>query len=867
MASPPSWADRFLEWFCNPDLLEDLQGDLHEIYYAKAKNGPEWRARNVYIWMVLRSFRYSTIKRETTKRTVLGMTQQNFKIALRVLIHDKFNTLLKLMGLTIGIACFVLVGMYVKKELSFDQLHTKKDRIYRVWLKEIYEEDKIFFNAITPLRFMPLLSDNFDEFEEVVQINVNNFLVGEGNNRDDEPIAIISPAFFKVFDFKIVKGNSSAPFDGVKSMLLSKSYATKYFGSKDAIGAEIPVQVGEEVENFTVSAIFEVELFGQRTLDAWFNVGPETYVLLEEEASITTVEKNIGAVVMGYLEGRVDPGVYNIGFQPLLDIHLNADIPPGIAPVGDKNAVYTLGLISLLVLIIACINYTTLSVGQSIRRAKEVGVRKVMGAFRSSLIGQYLSESFIIAIAATAIGVLLAKLSLPVFNQLTDANIAFDLSWTTAGVFFLLALLIGLVSGIYPSFVLARMQTSSILKGIMPSSKNRFQKGMMMFQFMVTVLLISSTLVMQRQLNFMKNKDLGFSYQTTVSVPLYPDPTAERFSEYIGSTMDKGTMLKEKLALYPTIESIGMGSHVFGTSGWGGFAFTDDADNFRRFRVLIADPTYFETFRIKMKMGRPFELNSDLDKRQSVILNQAAVDYFSLRDPLADRLPSREFGDHSIVGVTENFNYSSLHSAVEPLVIVQNIDILLPGISDNDFDDSPIPKLVFRYSGNSLTEVAEIVEKEWKNTFPGEELQLSFVEENMQFLYANEERVNKFVMISTIIAIIIASLGLLGLTVLVINSKVKEIGIRKVVGASESRIFALLIRSFSWQLVLGIVVSIPISYWIMNAWLSDFAYRIPLGADIYVFSGGITILIALGVMSYHAIRAAYVNPIDSLRTE
>jgi len=268
-----------------------------------------------------------------------------------------------------------------------------------------------------------------------------------------------------------------------------------------------------------------------------------------------------------------------------------------------------------------------------------------------------------------------------------------------------------------------------------------------------------------------------------------------------------------------------------------------------------------------LKLGRGFEPGSSVDEKEAIILNQAAVDYFGLENPLDAKLPSKKFGEHTIIGVTDNFNFSSLHNKVEPLIITQNISILYSGISDHDYGDSPVPKLVFRYEGSQLSEVKTILEKEWESTFPEEDLSLGFVEENMQFLYENEQRMNRLVFIVTVISIIIASLGLLGLTVLVTNSRIREMGIRKIVGASDTTIFGLLARSFSFQLGLGIILSVPLTYWLMEQWLSDFAFRIPLSPLLFLASAIISIVIAFVVISYHAYKAAHVNPVESLRSE
>ncbi len=882
--SPPKWADRFLEWFCHPDLLEDLQGDLYELFEEKAASGHPFQARLLFVWWVIRSFRYEVIDKNGLKQAGM-MTWNNFKIAFRVLSRHKLNTFLKLAGLTIGLTCFLLMGFYFIQETSYDRFHSKKDRIYRVWLKEDYGGDKVFFNSITPVIFEEVLEENFPEVEKSVQFATNSFLVGEKPNRIDEGVAIIGPDFFDVFDFDLIRGNSTTPLPDQNSIILSSSYATKYFGTKDPIGQELRVQLGDTERQFTVTAIFDdlpktssfqfnmaistannKSMYNQRVLTSWFSVATETYVLLKKKASLASVESKMPKVVMNYLEDRVEPNTYHIGFQKLTDIHLNPDMPAGIAPVGNPGYVYILGLIGLLVLVIAGINYVTLSIGQSLGRRKEVGVRKVMGAGKGTLIGQYLSESWLLTASAMAIGLLVAYLTLPVFNNLTQADV--DLSFKPWHVLLYIGLiiLVGFLSGLYPATFLSNLKVTDILNGNkIPRRTNYFRKGMVVFQFVITVFLITSTLIMRKQLNYIQSKDLGYDYQATVTVPLYPDPSSNRLIEFINSAMDNGDLLREQLEKYPEISRIGMGSHVFGSRGWGQLSYTDEAQNFRQFRLLVVDPLYFNTFGITVEEGRAFEKESTLDERESIIINQAAADYFGLEKPVGKKLPGADFGKHTIIGVTDNFHYASLHTDVEPLVITQHPLPIFEGISDFGFQDSPIPKLVFKYKGRQLSQVDDILKKVWAGIFPGEELNFSFVEDNIRAQYENEQRMRRLVSFATLLSIIVASLGLLGMTILLINSRTKEIGIRKVIGASQWSIFKLLAGSFAPQLLIGILLSIPLTIWLMEDWLNNFAYQISLGLSIFLLGGLLSIIIALAVISAHVLKAARVNPAESIQ--
>ncbi|MEQ9404892.1 MAG: ABC transporter permease [Cyclobacteriaceae bacterium] len=891
---PPKWANWFLEWYCHPDLLEDLQGDLYEIYDQKIVEGGKRKANLIFVWLVFRSFRLSVFKRKQKfKNSILTMTGNNFKIALRVLWRDKFNSAINLLGLTIGIACFLLLGLYVKQELSYDQFHSKKDRIYRTWLKEDYGEGRIFFNSQTPLRFEEMFENNFPEVEKVVQYIEGTRLVGRGENRLSEKIAVISPDFFEVFDFQLIDGNQQQPLPTKESLVISQQYAKKYFGDSDPLGKSVAVELGEHIQDFTVTGVFVDirkessiqfdlaistengrDLFGDRSYTAWFNVVAETYILLNERAQINTIEAKIQDIVLGlmgdvgYGDGPMQRDQYNIGFQTLTDIHLNPDIPLGYAPVSNPQYVFILAVIGILVLIIACINYTTLSAGQSLKRAKEVGMRKVLGAVRGTLIYQYLSESLLLALLAMIFGTVITILLIPSFNILTGTEIFFQFEWWHILIYLAIGLIIGFVAGSYPALVISGFKTINILRGGSQSTgKLTARKGLVVLQFLVTVFLISTTLIMKQQVNYLQDKDLGYDYKAVISANLMADPALGRTSERINSGFANGELLKSRLEKYPEITKIAMGSHMFGTSGWANLAYNDDKDIFRRFRLLVVDAAYLDAFGIKMKEGRPFEFENGLDQRQSVILNETAARYFGLDDPIGAKLPGTDFGEHQIIGVTEDFHFTSLHSEVEPLVIVQNPVPIFMGISDGDFGDSLIPKLAFTYTGSNLTEATEILKREWEAAFPNESWNYNFIDERIKSQYENEARMNKLISVATVLSIVIASLGLLGLTMLVVNSKVKEIGVRKVMGASPLSIFRLLARGFSIQLLLAIVLSIPITIWLMNKWLANFAYRVEIGVGLFIISALLSVIIAFLVISYHTMRATRINPIESLRAE
>ncbi len=697
----------------------------------------------------------------------------------------------------------------------------------------------------------------------------------------------------EVYDFEVLKGNRVNPLDELSSVVLSVSYSQKYFGDTDPTGQLLPMQVGANIHDFIVTAIVEdaplnsgfqytmlVSLenrslfYSDDMMKRWFDIGPETYVLLKEGTNAAGLKPKTEAMVKFLVNGSGAFGDapveehYLIGFQPLTDIHLNADVSSAKYPVGNPQYVYILGAIGLLILVIACMNYTTLSIGQSLKRAKEVGVRKVARAHPKNLINQYLTESMLIAFLATILGVFLTILALPVFNQLAQVNLTFKISADNVIYIVLVALIIGFLSGIYPALILSRFNVASVLRsGAVRGGGRWVRKAAITFQFLLTVFLISSTLIMRKQLKYLQSYDLGYSYDAMISVPLYSDSHSGKVSEEIATAFKNADMLKNELSKNTDLTNFGSGSHVFGSEGWVRLGFDSNTGNYMQFQFLIVDPYYLDAFAIDLVDGVKFDPALDIHKSQGVILNETAVAYFGLENPIGKKLPGDKFGDHQIIGVVKDFNFESLREEISPLVIVQNVVPIFQGVSDFNAGDSFIPKLVFRYQGSNLSEVSDLIDKSWSGLFPNEKLNFYFVEQSLQNQYEDEARVNQIVSIATLLSIIIASFGLLGLTILIVNSKIKEIGIRKVLGASSRSILQILVGQFSIQLIVAIGLSIPITWFLMSTWLDDFAFRTNIGVAPFIFSAVITLSIVLMVIGFHAFKAARSNPIKSLRIE
>jgi len=893
---PPRLANSFLSFYCHDEYVEEIRGDLSELFELRLEQYGAFRTKLWYAWDVFRFFRWSNLKKtQKLNSNFITMTRNNFKVAARMLWRQKVNTIMNVGGIAIGIACFMLIALYARQELTFDTYHEKKDDIYRAWVKEVYSDGRVFFNTFTPLPLGTTLKENIPAIEEFVMRAQRQTLVGRGEARIADVFDIGTPNFFEVFDFPIKTGNATAPLGNRTDIVLTESYAQKYFGQDEAVGQTLSLEIGSEIRDFVVSAVakdpplntglqwnmmisYENKdiLYSQRALTSgWFNISAETYILMKEGTNPANLNDQTREMVKSILagsnafDGAPVEDHYLIGFQELTDIHLNNEVPVALAAVGNPDYVYILSAIGLLVMIIACVNYTTLSIGQSFKRSKEVGVRKAIGAKAGGLMWQYLSESVLIAFISMVLGVVLTVILLPVFNELAETSL--QMPWNTEGVLFILALtgIIGLVSGAYPALVLSRFKAINVLRsaGLSGAGKQWTRRSMVVFQFLLTVFLISSTLIMRKQMTFLQEMDLGYTSDAMVSVPLYAKEGSGRTSEQISTAMENGESLIGELAMNPQLSDFAMGSHVFGTPGWVQLGFDANTGNYLTFNLLVVDANYLEAFDIAMKEGVGFDENLEVHKTQGVILNATAAAYFGFENPIGAKLPGDEFGEHRVIGVVEDFNFESLHSKVEPLVIVQNPVPIFQGINDANSGDSIIPKLVFKFKGANLTAVNSILAPAWTKIFPDEELNFNFVEERLQNQYQSEARVNKIVTIATVLSIAIASLGLLGLTLLVVNSKIKEIGIRKVLGASPGLIFKLLFKGFSIQLLVAIVLSIPATWYLMNGWLDDFAYRTNIGADMFLLSSMLALAIMLLVVSYHVVKASRANPVSSLRVE
>lgn len=816
------------------------------------------------------------------------MLRNYLKIAFRSLWRSKAHSLINVLGLSLGIVCCILIALFVKDEWTFDTFHSKADRIYRVYVREDYGENQQFFNTVTPLPMGPALVDNLPEVESYLRLVKMGTQVKVGDNQFSETLTMAERNLFSMFDFELLEGDRERVLSGQNNVVISDWLAKKYFGDTDPINKVISIQIGENFEDFTVTGVSKIptnssiqfyllvpdhnltKIYGEQVLTSgWFNVNPETYVMLREGVKASEVESKF-PTLFKTLVGEEDykASKYGPGLQPLTSIHLDNSYPVGIAPVSDPKYSYILAAIALLILFVACINFVTLSIGRSMKRAREVGIRKVVGAERKQLIFQFIGEALIVTLIALSIGVLLSVLGLPVFNDLAGKQLVF--LWNGFFVVLIISLIsiIGIMAGSYPAFVLSAFKPISILKGSIQAgnTKQTMRKVLVGIQLVLSIILVSSTLIMQQQLRFLQNKNLGFNKEQLAVIQLNV-PRTGRLAERVKKGFEQAEQFKTELSRIPGIAAMCATSHDFGNGAWTGVGYTDDQGVYRNFNLNIVDDDYIPVLKMEMKWGRNFTDENPSDARRSVLVNEAFAKEYGWTDPVGKRIPGKNFADHEVIGIVKDFNYTSLYTAVQPLVIVQDPTIILSGVENISIDNSPVPKLLVRLRADNMATTIGEIKTMWDRLTGGEEFALNFVDQTLNAVYASDQNLGKIVSIATMLAMAIGSLGLYALASLAMQNRTKEISIRKVMGATEQSLLVLLSKDYVLLIGISLLLSVPITWYMMSTWLQSFQYRIDVSWKVFAVAGGLSLIVALVTISYQAIKTAWTRPAETLKYE
>ncbi|WP_017730864.1 ABC transporter permease [Nafulsella turpanensis] len=803
------------------------------------------------------------------------MFRNYLKVGLRYLLKHKGYTFINVLGLAVGITAAILIMLFVRSEHSFDRFHSKADRIHRAWLQEFYE-GQIFTNVVTPVPLAPLLQENLAEVETVSRVAGIGAPIHHRGNIFNYPVTMVDSTFFDIFDFELIKGNRQNPFPSKNSIILSEEAATLFFGNISPIGETLELEIGGEKRLFTVSGLtknvpYESSIqFGLlipfsnavhiwsdyvRT-SAWSNVSVETYVLLKEGADPAKVNAKIPSFMQPLVAGNYKAGEYNVRLQPLTDIHLDNTLPAGMVAPSNPLYSYILATIGILILLIACINFITLSVGRSATRALEVGVRKVLGAERRQLIWQFWGEALLLTLSALLLGVLLAYLLLGQFNQLANREFVLNADVFTLLFCFSLLILIGLFAGSYPALVLSSFRPVQVLKGkVRTRGMGLFGKGLVVGQFVASIIMIICTITIGRQLHYLQQKDLGFEREHNVIVPTNQQGSAAALlaNRFIAALEKNPQVIDATTSLYSMAEY-----------GWMQLGYKDDKDVFRLFRFNVIDPDFVKAMDLEVVEGRNFMEGNPADSN-AILVNEALVKEYGWDDPIGRKLPGAY--PQQIIGVVKDFHFESLHTSIKPVVMALKPDAFFENSSDVSYDYSPRPRISVKFRGGNAQEHIALLRENWKEVAGDQEFEYRFLDDALNAAYEQEQRLGNIVQYASLLSIFIACMGLFGLATLVVQRRTKEIGIRKVLGANVSTLVGMLTKDFVVLVLLASVIAFPVAWLVLKRWLQDFSYRIDISWDVFLLAALVSVLVALLTVSYHAIRAALKNPVHSLRTE
>lgn len=861
---PPRLPMRLLRWFCHPDLIEDVEGDLSELFALRSEKSKAL-ARLLFYLDVLLLFRPGIIRNITffQGQTQYAMLKNYFKIALRNALRYKGYTLLNLLGLVVGIASSLLIMLWIDDETSIDKFHEKGNEIYQVYRNLNQSGGMVATTESVPKPMGDLLKEEYSEIEQVVHVSWEMEMRLEHEEQSlTEQGHFVSDNFFQMFSFELLIGDKDQVLQEMDHMLISKTLAERLFGADwrtEAVGKILKVDGSNDA---LVSGVFADTgdnstlqfdwLLPAKTFFAlnewvnnWGNGSFRVYVTIPDEAKVPTVAERIFSEIRDHTENNPMAGDEDLIIVKFEDSYLYSKFDNGVQAGGRIDFVRILFVVALFVLVVACINFMNLSTARSSRRAKEIGLRKVMGAYRKSIRTQFYFEAIFLATLAVAVSIVVVLVTLPYFNQLVDKSLVLDFTELRTWYFILgLSFGVGIISGSYPALLLSTFNVTETIKGGVfkqSSFASVFRKGLVVFQFALSTLLIIGTAVIYQQMDYVLNKDLGMDKDNLMAI---------RMNEGLVSRMET---YKSELLRMPEV------THVSGTSGnplsygrstsstdWEG---KDPSEGYE-VNVIIADEDYLSTTGMELLTGRDF--SKERQDASNYLINEVAAELMGFEDPLGKDL-SFWGSQGKIIGVVKNFHMQDLYEPIAPLIITCS--------RQNFFEVALV-----RITGNA-GEVVPAIDKLTKSLNGGADFDYVFLEDSYADSYRSEQTMSTLANIFAVISILISSLGLLGLASYSAEQRSREIGIRKVHGASIGQILMLLSRSYSGLILLSFVLAIPVGYYLAQNWLDNFEFRTVLGPGVFVIATIMTFAIGVLTVMFKSYQAASVNPVKSLKAE
>jgi putative ABC transport system permease protein len=867
---PPKIAYWFLKISNKRKNRDIILGDFEEFFYEIYKESGAFKAA---FWYWKQTFKSIPMFIKPIIYWRISMFINYFKLALRNIQKHKGYSFINIAGLAIGLACCILILMWVKDELSYDRHFEKADYIYRLITKEEFKDHEIY-TAMSPYIAGLTFTSEIPEIETYTRMMPENArVIADGKTFDESDIFYADPDFFKIFSFPFIAGDSQTALIAPGSMVLTAETAQRLFGRTDVVGKTLNFNRINEFRitgvirdipqntHFKFSSLLSFSTFENRPqtsniLKTWFLTNGWCYLLLGENANPETVEKKMMTVTKKYGGAESPEGnKQEFRLQNIKDVHLKSQLSSDISQHGNIRYVYTFSLIAVFILIIACINFMNLTTARSVTRSKEVGLRKVLGAHRGKLICQFLGESVLMVLLSLLGAITIVSLVLPFFNQFTDKSLSLT-SLVTGNSWIglvLLVLLTGMIAGIYPAVSLSGFRPAAVLKGTLSKGNKPylFRNILVIFQFTISILLITATLIMFRQLQYMQTRDLGFDKDQVLVVNIMDADEALR---------TKIETLKAELLRNPKILN---GSLTDGLPGDINLNIMMRMEGrpegeSRLVNMIIGDFDFARTYAIKIIEGRDFSRKFGSDEKGVFLINETAAREFDWGlDAIGRKIGvnSKEMGD--IVGIMKDFHFKSLKEKIGPLAV---------WLSPRHLKTRGY-YLSLKIRGGDIARTVDSVKSKWTGWSDGT-FDYFFADDHFDALYRDEKRTSLIITVFAFMSIFVACLGLFGLASYTTEQRTREIGVRKVLGASELGLVTLISKEFIKRVLVANGIALPAAYVIMvKSWLSHFAYRTSPGPGMFVFVAGISLLIALSTVIYQTVKVAFQNPVDALRYE
>ncbi|MFC2158703.1 ABC transporter permease [Acidobacteriota bacterium] len=866
---PPRIAESILKFITSRKYKTDLLGDTEEEYRRRRAAQGKFRSDLWYLTQVFIPIPYFI---RTSVFWALSMFMNYMKIALRIMRRNKGPSVINTVGLAVGMACFILTIVWVQYEFSYDRFHSQTDRIYRTLASfEGFEGPQTQSGA--PLPLGQTLKDNYPEVMDYTRYRNDQFfwrVQADETVSFENRVAHADPSFLEIFDFVLIQGDKSTALNDTKSIVITEKTAAKYFGSSNPMGEPIlfmdnkyPMYVTGVMKDLPKNSHFQFDmLINLYTADELWDIAPEDrfwddwrllpayslYLVLDEKISGPVFSQKISGIL-----GNYDPEAKaTLSVQPLKEVHLYSDVDYDYDNIGRGSIryIYLFVLISFIVLLIACINFMSLSTARSLKRVREVGIRKVNGAYRLDIIKQFMGESFVHSFTALVFAVFLAYSFLPTLRAFSGRDLELNLLATVPLIISILAVgfLTGMVSGLYPAFFASSYDPVKIIKKTSENRKYSFlrmRQVLVSLQFICTTVLIIVTLVILMQLHFMQKKDLGYDKNNII-----------HFN--VSSVRKQLDAFKTELKKNPNIIDVaaggtptwGVGGHRFGAGESNKISWEGKTnEEIVLMDMHFADYDYLKTYKLTLLEGRWFSREISNDRRNYVV-TESAVKVMNLDDPTGKIF---KFGDREgqIIGVVKDFHGGTLRNEIYP-----SFFMCVPNL-----------KVSVRIEPQDMKGTLEYIEATWKKFVPERPINFTFLDDSLESLYSSDKKLGQIVTNYTIISLLISCLGLFGLVSFMAEHKTKEIGIRKVLGAPISSIVGIISREFIPQVLLATLIAFPVGYLITSSWLKAFAFNIGFEVWIYLVSGVLVVLLAYLTVGYKTLKAAFMNPVDSIRYE